>query len=79
MLSVSTGSPLKSGIFARGRGLRRYTPINWELLITNLLELVQNSMSVFFNLASKTSTKVDRTEAKFTMAILRLLRKKTTR
>ena len=63
------GIASENGIFGRGRGFRRYTPINWELLITNLLELVQNSMKVFFNLASKTSTNLDRTEAKFPMVL----------
>ena len=69
MVSVTTGSPLKNKIFGGAPKIWRYTPINWELLITNLLELVQNSMSVFFNLASKTSTDLTGHKPKFTMAV----------
>ena len=52
MVSITTGSPLKSGIFGRARGIRSYKTINWDFIITNLLELVQNSESIFFYLGS---------------------------
>ena len=56
MVCITTGSPLKNGIFCRARWICSIKTINWDFLITNLLEFDLNSMTVFFNLASKTST-----------------------
>ena len=69
IVSRTTGSSMKSGIFEGVREICSYKTINWDLLITNLLELDQNSMSVFFNLVSKTSTDLTGHKPKFTMAV----------